>query len=85
MSSALLPASDQNTVRSPIRRRDTDDCHGVLWVRTLLEQYRLLETSRSIDGESRSVIVFAIHWAPFGGATTEELFVNFGVARPRFV
>jgi hypothetical protein len=34
---------------------------------------------------TKPILVFAIRWAPFGGATAEELFVNFGVTRQQFL
>ncbi|MFE3002065.1 hypothetical protein ACFXG4_44735 [Nocardia sp. NPDC059246] len=64
---------------------DARDGIAAWWVRTSLQQYRLLERDRSVDPNSRSVIVFAIQWAPFGGVGADELFVNFGVTRKRFL
>ncbi|NUP25563.1 MAG: hypothetical protein HOQ44_02540, partial [Nocardia sp.] len=55
------------------------------WVRTSLDRCRFLETRRSLDPGTKPALVFAIRWAPFGGATTEELFLNFGVGRQRFL
>ncbi|WP_431970348.1 hypothetical protein [Nocardia sp. bgisy134] len=59
--------------------------HNASWVRTALHQCHTLETGKSFDPHSKSVVVFAIRWAPFGGATTEEVFLNFGVSRQRFL
>lgn len=64
--------------------RNADPTPGTAWVRTSLNECRELETGRSLDAGSRTVIDFAIRWAPFGGATAEELFAHFGVTRPRF-
>ncbi|MFI5718832.1 hypothetical protein [Nocardia sp. NPDC051750] len=58
---------------------------GTSWVRTALQQCRALEMSRAVDPKALPAIVFAIRWAPFGGAGPEELFMNFGVTRQRFL
>ncbi|WP_245714141.1 Zn-ribbon domain-containing OB-fold protein [Nocardia vaccinii] len=56
-----------------------------IWVRSCLHQCDFLATSRSLDAEARTLIRFAIEWAPFGGASAEELLVAFGITRWRFV
>lgn len=55
------------------------------WVRSSLNQCDFLESVNSVDADSRSVIMFAVRWAPFGGAPTEELMVAFGTNRWRFL
>ncbi|MGW4124901.1 hypothetical protein [Nocardia sp. NPDC004711] len=40
---------------------------------------------KSVDAHARSVIEFAIRWAPFGGAPSDELMITFGVDRWRFL
>ncbi|MBF4999158.1 hypothetical protein IRT45_18585 [Nocardia sp. BSTN01] len=60
-------------------------CYSQAWVRTSLQQCRLLERDGYLDPHARSIVVFAIHWAPFGGADSSELLVRFGVARRRFL
>ncbi|MFF0457816.1 hypothetical protein [Nocardia africana] len=55
------------------------------WVRTSLQQCRLLEKGECVDHDALAVIVFAIQWAPFGGADSGELLVSFGVDRRRFL
>ncbi|MBV7706520.1 hypothetical protein NOVA_27410 [Nocardia nova] len=55
------------------------------WVRSSLSQLNFLRSARSMDAEVERVIDFAIRWAPFGGASSEDLLVAFGVGRPRFV
>ncbi|PQP23554.1 hypothetical protein [Rhodococcus opacus] len=37
------------------------------------------------DTEVERLIEFARKWAPFGGATEEELFVQFGMTKHRFI
>ncbi|MFE2996722.1 hypothetical protein ACFXG4_17095 [Nocardia sp. NPDC059246] len=55
------------------------------WVRSALSQLEFLASGRSIEPETRSVIEFAIRWAPYGGASAGDLFVTFGVDRRRFM
>ncbi|MGW5113406.1 hypothetical protein [Nocardia sp. NPDC004123] len=40
---------------------------------------------KSVDADARSMIMFAIRWAPFGGAPSDELMITFGVSRWRFL
>ncbi|MEV6223918.1 OB-fold domain-containing protein [Nocardia fluminea] len=56
-----------------------------VWIRAALQQCEVLARADSIDSTSRSVIAFAIRWAPFGGAGARELLVAFGVTRRRFL
>ncbi|QDQ94279.1 hypothetical protein FND50_28275 [Rhodococcus sp. WB9] len=37
------------------------------------------------DIEAERLIEFATVWAPYGGATEEEILVNFGMTRRRFI
>lgn len=37
------------------------------------------------DTEAEFLIEFASRWAPYGGATDEEILVHFGLTRPRFI
>nr|WP_083849837.1 hypothetical protein [Rhodococcus sp. JVH1] len=37
------------------------------------------------DNEVERLIEFAIRWAPFGGATDEEILVHFGMTTRRFI
>ncbi|MHA4854773.1 hypothetical protein L1080_035430 [Rhodococcus sp. MSC1_016] len=37
------------------------------------------------DSEAERLIEFASIWAPFGGATEEEIFVHFGMTMRRFI
>ncbi len=55
------------------------------WVRSALIQSDFLASGRSIDADMRSVMAFAIRWAPFGGASPGDLLVAFGVDRRRFL
>lgn len=55
------------------------------WVRSALSQLEFLASGRSIEPDTRSVIEFAIRWAPYGGASAGELLVAFGVDRRRFM
>ncbi|WP_245568274.1 Zn-ribbon domain-containing OB-fold protein [Nocardia jiangxiensis] len=56
-----------------------------IWVRSCLHQCDFLAKSRSLDADAKALIRFAIQWAPFGGASADELLVNFGITRWRFV
>ncbi|WP_068273969.1 hypothetical protein [Aldersonia kunmingensis] len=40
---------------------------------------------RAIDADARSVIEFAIRWAPVGGSSTGDLLMTFGVGRRRLM
>lgn len=71
---------DSNGSRNNVPRVD-----GTSWVRTALQQCRMLELRNALDPVQKQVIVFAIRWAPFGGAGAEELFSTFGVTRKRFL
>ncbi len=37
------------------------------------------------DIEAERLIEFACKWAPYGGASAEEILVTFGMTRPRFI
>ena len=41
-------------------------------------------TSQSISPEFAQVIEFARQWAPYGGPSDEDVFIRFGMSRPRF-
>ncbi|WP_330234446.1 OB-fold domain-containing protein [Nocardia sp. NBC_00508] len=76
--------------RFPVFRTHTADGRhsagsGRSWVRSSLHLCEFLEATETLDAEARSLIRFAIRWAPFGGATAEELLVTCGVSRWRFV
>ncbi|MEV0362193.1 hypothetical protein ACIBEK_30335 [Nocardia fusca] len=66
-------------------RPHTESSGATAWVRTALRQCAALEATRSLLPGTKPILVFAIRWAPFGGATAEELFVNFGVTRQQFL
>lgn len=55
------------------------------WVRSALSQLEFLVSGRSIGAETKSMVEFAIRWAPFGGASSGDLLVTFGVERRRFL
>lgn len=79
------PANDPKRMTS--RAPTTKGCHSYdsTWVRSWLHLCDFLEATESLDAEARSLISFAVRWAPFGGANAEELFVTCGVTRWRFV
>lgn len=76
--------SGWNDVRST-RRPDAEHRYDASWVRTALRQCELLESARSLDAAAKCLVGFAIRWAPFGGATSGELLVTYGVTRQRFL
>jgi hypothetical protein len=39
----------------------------------------------SLSRDDREIIEFALSWAPYGGATSADLLVAFGVHRDKFV
>ena len=41
-------------------------------------------TSQSISPEIVQAIEFARRWAPYGGPSDEDVFIRFGISRPRF-
>ncbi|RKM65313.1 hypothetical protein COO55_41015 [Rhodococcus opacus] len=55
------------------------------WLRRSLHACDLLASVQSISLSDRALVVFAIEWAPYGGADAEELFIRFGVQRNRFL
>ncbi|MEV0550645.1 OB-fold domain-containing protein [Nocardia salmonicida] len=61
------------------------DTPGLAWVLSSLDQCDLLVGSRSVNSQEKSLIKFAIRWAPLGGADPNELLVTFGVSRERFI
>ncbi|SNY89448.1 hypothetical protein SAMN04244553_6463 [Nocardia amikacinitolerans] len=54
-------------------------------MREALDRCDRLAGSGCLDAAAKSLIGFAIRWAPFGGATAGELLVTFGVTRRRFL
>ncbi len=69
----------------PAPEQTNADAPATSWVRTALQQCAVLETARSLVPGTKALIVFAIRWAPFGGASAEEVFLNFGVTRNQFL
>ncbi|MGV9865540.1 hypothetical protein [Rhodococcus koreensis] len=55
------------------------------WLRQSLHVCDLLTSVHSISPADRALVAFAIEWAPYGGADTEDLFIAFGVHRNRFL
>ncbi|MCQ4122497.1 hypothetical protein [Rhodococcus tibetensis] len=55
------------------------------WIRFWLGRCEWLERTHSLTSDGRWMTVFAIQWAPFGGAGTAELMERFGVGRERFL
>lgn len=88
-SSTMQRSQSSSRTRAYARAEETGprtvrryDCH---WVRSSLRGLDFLRSTRSIDTAAGSVIELAIRWAPFGGASSGDLLVTFGVARHRFV
>ncbi|WP_435824970.1 hypothetical protein [Nocardia rhamnosiphila] len=80
-AAVLNASSDQRSTRpGDIERR-----HDASWVRTSLSQCDLLEREKSLDTAAKGLIGFAIRWAPFGGASTSDLLVTFGLSRKRYL
>ncbi|MEV4239643.1 OB-fold domain-containing protein [Nocardia sp. NPDC049737] len=65
--------------------REVEHRFDAWWVRTSLRQCELMEGAKAVDTAAKSLISFAIRWAPFGGASAGELLVTFGVTRRRFL
>ncbi|WP_228538023.1 Zn-ribbon domain-containing OB-fold protein [Nocardia sp. XZ_19_231] len=84
MRSASRPVSAANDMGSA-RRPDPEHRYDVSWVRAALRQCDLMESAESLDSAAKSLLGFAIRWAPFGGATADELLVSFGMTHRRFL
>ncbi|MFD9550643.1 Zn-ribbon domain-containing OB-fold protein [Nocardia salmonicida] len=82
----LDPAHRPNSRRKKSSdEMDDSETWRLAWVRSSLHQCDLLVRSRSVNVQAKSLIKFAIRWAPFGGADPNELLVTFGVSRERFI
>lgn len=46
---------------------------------------RASTNTRHTDQSARRLIEFAVIWAPYGGASSEDVLVNFGMTSSRFV
>ena len=55
------------------------------WIRFWLGRCEWLERTHSLSSDGRWMAVFAIQWAPFGGAAAADLMERFGVERERFL
>jgi hypothetical protein len=64
---------------------DVSDTFDSEWIRRSLHACELLERMHSLGSSDRFLIGFAISWAPFGGASANEVWLNFGVSRERFL
>lgn len=73
------PDSEQSIATS------VDEICSMASVRTALDRCDLLEAARSVNAEAKSLLKFAVRWAPSGGASPSELLVTFGVTRRRFL
>ncbi|WP_245672433.1 Zn-ribbon domain-containing OB-fold protein [Nocardia anaemiae] len=84
----VTPAPQHRNVSIEVRsthRREVEHRFDAWWVRTSLRQCELMASSKALDTAAKSLITFAIRWAPFGGATAAELLVTFGATRRRFL
>lgn len=43
------------------------------------------QTHSDLSTEAREILIFATTWAPYGGPSSDELFVQFGMPTSRFV
>ncbi|WP_433712389.1 Zn-ribbon domain-containing OB-fold protein [Nocardia sp. CA-084685] len=87
-SDGVRPASQRGNASIDVRsthRREVEHRFDAWWVRTSLRQCELMEGAKALDTAAKSLISFAIRWAPFGGASAGELLVTFGVTRRRFL
>ncbi|MCP2298555.1 putative OB-fold protein, contains Zn-ribbon domain [Nocardia amikacinitolerans] len=80
-----LPSHSASNDVISIRSRDTGHRYDGSWMREALDRCDRLAGSGCLDAAAKSLIGFAIRWAPFGGATAGELLVTFGVTRRRFL
>ncbi|NIL74800.1 hypothetical protein RhoFasB10_00890 [Rhodococcus sp. B10] len=55
------------------------------WVRRSLGWCELFARECSLTGTEQVLLIFAIEWAPYGGADAETVFVKFGVSRLKFL
>lgn len=77
------PQSPRAGAREATSRANRD--YDSFWVRSALSQWEFLAAGRAIGADTKATIEFAIRWAPFGGASSEDLLVTFGVDRRRFL
>lgn len=66
------------------RTRSKND-FDVVWVRRALGICRYLEAVHALPPRNRSIVAFAVMWAPYGGSSSTELLVTFGMARSKFL
>lgn len=63
----------------------SDQRLGSVWLHRSLGICSYLVTTRSLSPSARALVTFAIMWAPYGGAESDELMVSFGMPRPQFL
>ncbi|MTE15057.1 Zn-ribbon domain-containing OB-fold protein [Nocardia aurantiaca] len=88
-TSAATGAGSQPTTAFDQARRlprpEAGRLYDTSWIRDALHNCDLLERAHCLDPSTKSVLGFAVRWAPFGGATAAELLVTFGMSRRRFL
>lgn len=77
--------TDARTGSKSTAETTKEKTHDSTWVRSCMHQCDFLAAAHSLDNDARASIRFAITWAPFGGASADELLMTFGVTRWRFV
>lgn len=55
------------------------------WVRSSLRRCDLMARAGLLSTAEKTLVAFAVRWAPFGGSSGEELLVAFGTDRRRFL
>ncbi|MBF5001075.1 OB-fold domain-containing protein [Nocardia sp. BSTN01] len=85
---AIDAAPAHRVRRSPVPPSDRDDppteCDAS-WVRSALRQCDLMVRAGLLDPAEKTLVAFAVRWAPFGGSSADELLVAFGTDRRRFL
>ena len=85
--SGVIPIAyhSKPSARAHVRESNIRTDAASLWVRSAQSRLEYLVSGKAIGAEIQAKIEFAIRWAPFGGASTGDLLVNFGVDRQRFL
>jgi hypothetical protein len=48
-------------------------------------EFEVALRARGIDREDHELLTFAVSWLPYGGATSEEIWLRFGLTKERYL
>jgi hypothetical protein len=66
------------------RQRHAEIAQGAAWLATVQHLPLQAETIRRLDSFERSMLEFAISWAPYGGVPEGETLTEFGLSAVQF-